>query len=346
MAGPFGKTAHSLDLANALAGQPWAFGFFQALRRIEVADPSRPRLGTAARPADEPIRLGQDPSMAFAPAALASFKTHDDDSTRPPRLGVEFFGLFGPNGPLPLHLTEHARDRPLEGGESAFARFADVFHHRLISLFFRAWADSEPVVCRDRPADDHFAFYVASLLGLGFGSLRDRDLIPDHFKLGFAGRLTMQARNTEGLEALIACGLNVPVQIEEFVGAWATIIESDRWHLGQGRPVVRLGASSFLGRRVWQCDQKFRLVIGPVDNKTYHALLPGGDMLPRLEALVRGYIGEQLDWDIRLLANAEVRQPMLLSRRGGRLGFNSWLGPRPQIQPKQDVVFEPNRASA
>lgn len=343
MAGPFGKTAHSLALAQELAERPWAFGFFQALRRMEVANPQKPRFGTAARPADEPIRLGQDPSMAFAPAALASFRP--DDGVRPARLGVEFFGLFGPQGPLPLHLTEHARERGKDGGDSGFARFADIFHHRLLSLFFRAWAGSEPVVCRDRPTDDNFARYVASLAGFGLASLRDRDLIADSFKFGFAGRYLMHSRNAEGLEAILMADLKAPVRIEEFVGAWAHITPRDQWRLGDGRQAGKLGHNAFLGRRVWQVDQKFRLVIGPVDNAAYHALLPGGSLLPRVTAIVKGYIGEQLDWDIRLLANREVREPMLLAKRF-RLGFNSWLGPRPQIQARQDVIFEPLRTTS
>jgi type VI secretion system protein ImpH len=343
MAGPVGKTAHPVVNAQELAERPWAFDFFQALRRLEVAYREKPRFGTAARPADEPIRVGQDPSMAFAPAALSSYRAGAE--ARLPRLGVEFFGLFGPQGPLPLHLTEHARERAPDGTESAFARFADVFHHRLLLLFFRAWASSEPVVCRDRPGDDPFARYVASLAGLGLGSLRDRDVIADSFKFGFAGRFLMHSRNAEGLEAMLAADLNAPVEIEEFIGGWAHLSARDQWRLGEGRQAGRLGVNAFLGRKVWQVDQKFRLVIGPVDNALYHALLPGGSMLPRVIAIVRGYIGDQLDWDIRLLASREVREPVRLTKRF-RLGFNSWLGPRPQILPVQDVVFDPLRSAA
>jgi type VI secretion system protein ImpH len=340
MAGSGWATPHSLEFGQALAAEPWSVGFFQALRRIEAAHPELPRLGQAARPADEPVRLGQDPSLAFAPAALASFALGNDD--RPARLGVAFFGLFGPHGALPLHLTDYALERMRDTGDAGFARFADVFHHRLLSLFFRAWANSEPVVSRDRPDTDRFATYVASLLGLGLGSLRDRDLVPDHFKLAFAGRLVMQGRNAEGLEAMLVADLDVPVVIEEFVGGWVNIARTDRWRLGRGRQQGELGRTALLGGRVRQCDQKFRLVVGPVDDETYDALLPGGATLERVRALVRGYIGDEMAWDVRLVGKPEVRQPMRLARRG-RLGWSSWLGPRAHIQPLQDVVFEPVR---
>jgi type VI secretion system protein ImpH len=343
MAGTPRQTAHSLAQPETLAAQPWTFDFFQVLRRFEVAHPDKPRLGEAARPADEALRLGQDPSLAFAPAALSSFKPGDDRHA--PRLGVAFFGLFGPNGPLPLHLTDYACDRVRDADDAGFSRFADIFHHRLLSLFFRAWADAEPVVNRDRPGEDHFSTYVASLLGLGQVSLQDRDLISDHFKLAFAGRLVAQARNAEGLEAMLAADLQVPVAIEEFVGAWITIAESDRWRLGRGRMGGQLGATAFLGKRVWTRDQRFRVVLGPVDDRTYEALLPGGSELARVTALVRGYIGDVLEWDVRLLAKADVRQPMQLGRRG-HLGWSSWLGPRANIRPRQDLVFQPERLAS
>jgi type VI secretion system protein ImpH len=328
-----------------LAAAPWAVGFFQALRRVEVAHPRQPRLGTAARPADEPVRLGQDPSLAFAPAALASFRPAEGEvggGQGASRLGVAFFGLFGPMGPLPLHLTELAGERQRPGEGSALGRFADIFHHRLLTMFYRAWADAEPVVSRDRPAEDAFARQLASLIGLGLPSLSDRDAVPDSFKLAFAGRLVAHARNPEGLAAMLVAALDVPVRIEEFVGGYVTIEPEDRWRLGLGQRAGALGSGAFLGRRVYCRDQKFRVVIGPVDRDAYDGLLPGGADLARVRAIVRGYIGDELDWDVQLIGNPEVRRPMQLGRRG-RLGYSGWLGPRADLRPLQDVVFSPCR---
>jgi type VI secretion system protein ImpH len=323
--------------------EPWAVGFFQALRRIEVAHKQLPRLGKAARPADEPVRLGQDPSLAFAPAALSSYRDDaEQGAARPPRLGVEFFGLFGPMGALPLHLTEYAGERMRQAGDEALPAFADLFHHRLLMLFYRAWADAEPVVSHDRAGDDAFARFLASLIGLGTPALADRDEVSDGFKLAFAGRLGLQARNPEGLAAMLAADVDAEVKIEEFVGAFAIIDDRDRWRLGLGRQAGALGESAFLGKRVFCRDQKFRVVIGPVGPESYEALLPGGEALARLAAIVRGYAGDELDWDVRLLGNPDVRQPIRLGRRG-RLGYSAWLGPRADVQPLQDVVYAPVR---
>ena len=103
--------------------------------------------------------------MAFAPSTLSAFE--EQAGGRPPRLEQRFFGLLGPNGPLPLHLTEYARDRLRHHGDRTLVRFLDLFHHRLALLFYRAWAEARPTVQHDRPDEDRFATYVGSLAGYG-----------------------------------------------------------------------------------------------------------------------------------------------------------------------------------
>ena len=119
------------------------------------------------------MRLGQDPDLAFAPAPLASLEF--GATARPPRLQVRLFGLLGPNGPMPIHITEYARDRLRHAGDPTLSRFLDLFHHRFLALFYRAWAQAQPHVNRDRPEDDRFAAYVGSFVGVAPAALRDRD---------------------------------------------------------------------------------------------------------------------------------------------------------------------------
>ena len=108
---------------------PWAHDFFALLRRIEGLTPDVPRLGRGLRPSQEAIRLGQEPELDFAPAALQSLTRGQNPA---PRLGVRFFGLLGPQGPMPLHLTEYTRERLHQRGDPTLSRFLDVFHHRLL----------------------------------------------------------------------------------------------------------------------------------------------------------------------------------------------------------------------
>ena len=159
-----GRESDAVGFFAALAEAPYRFDFYQTLRRLECLSLDKPRWGKALRPVDEPVRLGQEPDLSFAPAPIASF-----DHTRggrQSRLRVRLFGLLGPNGPLPLHITEYARERERNAGDPTLSAFLDVFHHRFLALFYRAWAQAQPHVNRDRPADDRFAAYIGAFLGV------------------------------------------------------------------------------------------------------------------------------------------------------------------------------------
>jgi type VI secretion system protein ImpH len=326
------------ELEEALRQAPTAFDFFQALRRLECAYPEKPRLGESVRPAEEPVRLGQEPSLGFAPSPLAAFLPGIDGAA--PRLQVSFLGLAGPNGPLPLHLTEYVRDRQRNANDPTLARFFDVFHHRILSLFYRAWANSQPTVSRDRPADDPFVTYVGALLGLAMPGLQRRDAFPDEAKLFYAGRLAAQTRNAEGLQAMVGDHFKLRATVEEFVGSWVDLPESERWHLGRGPEGMRLGHSTNMGARAWNRQTKFRLVLGPLGRKQFQSLLPEGEALPQLQALVRNYVGDSLEWDLRLILDERTEQPLRLG--GARLGWDAWLGRCLDGKGRQDLIFNPN----
>jgi type VI secretion system protein ImpH len=55
---------------KALAAQPFAFDFHQALRRVETTFRQLPRWGEANKPRDEPLRLGQDSISRRRPYAV------------------------------------------------------------------------------------------------------------------------------------------------------------------------------------------------------------------------------------------------------------------------------------
>jgi type VI secretion system protein ImpH len=253
---------------------------------------------------------------------------------------VRFLGLLGPNGPLPLHLTEYARDRMRNEQDPTFARFLDLFHHRMLSLFFRAWADSEPTVNYDRPETDRFALYVGALFGLGMPALRDRDAMPDGAKLHYAGRLVCQTRHAEGLQHMLQDYFRMPARLEEFVGCWINLPANCLCRLGASRRTGSLGQTTTIGARVWDCQQHFRVVMGPMDYDRYRQFLPGGDSLRRLAAFVRNYVGDELGWDLQLILKKEQTPPPELSM-GGCVGWTTWLHGRPPREDPDDLVLQP-----
>jgi type VI secretion system protein ImpH len=333
-----GRPADALGRLRALAERPREHDFFQALRRVEAAFPEAPRLGTALRPAEEPLRLGQEPTLEFAPAALASFAPGTDGA--PHRLSVFFQGLFGPNGPLPTHLTEVARDRLRNHGDRTLACFADVFHHRLLLLFYRAWAQARPAVSHDRPATDRFRTYIGATFGAAEESARDRDLLPDRAKLFYAGLLSAQTKSADSLAALVTDHLGMKARIEELVGEWVTVPEGSRWRLGKTAQAGLLGQSATLGGRAWLCQHKFRIVLGPLTPEQHERMLPGGPGMPRLSALVRNFTGDELRWDVLLLLH---RAEVIRLGRSGHLGWSAFVR-RAREGAAGEVVLEPERA--
>ena len=335
------EPADHLSFYRALEEKPYQYDFFQALRRIECLFPKMPRIGQALRPADEPVRLGQEPALSFAPSTITSFKLADGVAL--PRMEVRFFGMLGPNGPLPLHLTEFARGRSIHAGDQTLVRFLDLFHHRFMSLFYRAWAQAQPTVSLDRPHEDRFSYYAGSLFGLGEKSLRERDAVNDFAKLYFSGLLARHVRNRDGLVALLTGYFRLPVKVEEFTGHWMQLQESERTRLG--RDGALLGNGAVLGRRVWDCQHKFRICLGPLDLSQYESFLPGGSALVKLVAWVRQYLCFELEWDVRLVLKHD-QVPKTRLGKFGRLGWTTWLGEARRTVDVADLTLDAERLLA
>jgi type VI secretion system protein ImpH len=336
-----GREAQSARLAlfyRALSAAPYRYDFFQTLRLIEALTPGKPRIGRSLRPTDDAIRLAQEPSLSFAPSTISGFRPADA-RTALPRMEVCFLGLLGPNGPLPLHLTEFARERLMHAGDATFSRFLDIFNHRFIALFYRAWAQAQPTASLDRLHEDQFASCVASLVGLGMPGMRDRDALPDFAKLFYAGLLARHVRNADGLAALLSGFFRVPITIEQFVGHWMVLPPRERTRVGAVAASLRHGA--MLGGRVWDRQHKFRIRVGPLTLCEYESFLPGGIALPRMVAWVRHYLGFELEWDLSLvLARTEVPKARLSAY--GRLGWTTWLGRRsPRVSDADDLKLAP-----
>jgi len=240
---------------------------------------------------------------------------------------VSFLGLLGPNGPLPLHLTEYARDRLRNHSDPTLVRFLDIFHHRLLSLFYRAWARSQPSVSLDRPQEDSFGHYLGAFGGLGMDSLRGRDSVPDYAKIAFTGLFARQVRNAEALEVMLASFFRVSVRIEQCIGHWLPLPHDAQTRLGRREATAQLGVSAVAGESMWDVQSKFRVVLGPLSLKDHARFLPGKPSLQRLADWIRNYFGYEYDWDLRLILKAE-EVPGLTLGGGASLGWTSWLGTR------------------
>ena len=334
-----GSLRHAPDpvaLFDALRADPGSFDWFGALRRIECVHVTHPRLGRSLRPADDPVRLAHTPSLDFAPRAIDRV---DLETGPAPRLHSLMLGLWGPNGALPSHLTEYTLERERVARDRTFTAFADVFHHRALSLFYRAWAEAQPTAQGDRPDDDAFARYTGALAGIDGEALAGRDALPDRFRRYMAGRLVAQVRSAEGLTAFLAAFFDVPVAVDEFAVGWMALPDDGRLRLG--RSMAGLGDTAVLGAAVRDAQHRFRIRLGPMAMADYRRFLPGGDALAELDAAVRFYVGDPLAWDVQpVLARDDVPLPLL--GRGARMGLSTWIGHFRRPSDADDLVLGPD----
>ncbi|PVZ67689.1 type VI secretion system baseplate subunit TssG [Pelagibaculum spongiae] len=325
-----------IDFFDEISQAPWEFGFYQTVRDIEAVSADKPRLGNAVMLSDEPIRLGQTPSLSFAPAALSGF-SKANQFRAVPRLDVNFQGLLGPNGPMPLHITEYVYQRERHHNDSTLRNFLNIFNHRLLSLFYRAWANTEPVCNADRD-DDRFRKYIGAFLGISLDTMTHRDNLDDNVKLSNAANFSNPTKTTDGLSNICANFLQAPVNIVEYVGHWLELPEEGYTVLSEVNIGCDLGKTAVLGANVWDRHSKFAIEIGPLDYSEYKDLLPTNPVFTALTDLIKNYIGFEFLWEARLIIKSSQIPELKLSGRQG-LGWNCWVGD-PGDKDRMDLALQ------
>ena len=94
------------------------------------------------------------------------WRSFADGKNAPTKLSVNFLGLFGPNGPIPLHITEYARERQRHARDHTLVEFLESFQSSYLSLFYRAWAVNQKAADLDRRKTARFPAYIGTLFGI------------------------------------------------------------------------------------------------------------------------------------------------------------------------------------
>lgn len=353
-----------------LYDEAFVFDFFQAVRLMQRLAPERAPVGLAGPPSREVVRFRALPSLTFPASSLYEITKPPAGATVPGMI-VTFFGLTGPSGVLPRHYTDLIMrlDRERKGEERrALREWLDLFNHRLISLFYRAWEKyrfwiayerGEPT--RDDP--DTFTRALHSVVGLGTGGLRNRlrvsavELgrererllagVEDLTLLHYAGLLAQRKRNASGLEALLADYFGVPVRVRQFVGQWLQLEPSSQSRLGTADGNCSLGEDTVAGERVHDCQGKVRIRLGPLGYSRFVEFLPDRSLTPENKAffllvhLVRLYVGAEFDFDVQpvLCADAIPECQLADEAPGPLLGWNTWLTSQQPADDAEDALF-------
>ena len=353
----------SPSVIGHLVANPYRFDFFQAVRLLERLSqdcPDRPggtryeRVGADGSPAREAVRFRALPSHSFPPSPLCSLTLSEKKDAVEPlaEMIVSFLGLTGPNGVLPHHYTSLVIDR-VRNHDPSLRDFFDIFNHRLISLFYRAWGKYRLPIGYERaklfPRSEPSVFVEAlhSLVGLAEPSLRRRLETDDEAFLFYGGYFAHFRPNAVSLESLLSDYFGLPARVEQFLGQWLYLSEEDQSSMPSpewpdGRNCV-LGQTVIVGQRVWSVENAFRIRLGPLDYREFEQFLPSGTALTRLGQLVRTYVGPEYDCDFQLILKAdEVPECQLDSSEtaNARLGWNTWLISRRPDRDADEAVFK------
>jgi type VI secretion system protein ImpH len=364
-------------LSQLVHDEPYRFEFFQAVRLLERLDPDRAPVGYLSPPSAEVVRFLTKLAISF-PASQLDRLEPSKQPGGPQRLTVSFLGLTGPLGVLPHPYTELLLRRELVRDRTA-AEFFDLFNHRLVSLFYRAWEKHHPIVAyerglrasdrtsvwfpqshdqsgelasasspsrttsivpSDRLAELPPSKYLYDLVGLGVPALRRRSCLPDRVLLFYAGLFAQRHRSAGGLENLLRAYFQLPISVLPLQGQWIKLAPDDRTSLGGKHN--ELGSGMVLGRRVWDVQGKIRLKLGPLTFQQYLEFQPDQPAFRALSQLTRLYVNLEFDIDIQLVLKAQEipRFGLPADRmRRPRLGRTVWLTKRELQRDAEEGIF-------
>jgi type VI secretion system protein ImpH len=255
---------------------------------------------------------------------------------------VNFMGTVGPLGVLPIYYTELAAERLLNR-DSTLLDFLDIFHHRAISLFYRAWQKYRFLVGYEQRKADEFSHYLLDIVGLGTPGLENRQQVKDHSLLYYAGLLAQQPRSAEALELMLRDYFGVPVRVEQFLGGWYRLEPEAQCNLDDTTwNSQKLGFGAVAGDEIWDQQSKVRVVFGPLPLRRYLDFLPSGSAYQPLRHLVRFFAGDEFDFEAQLILKRDETPGCELGASGEaapQLGWVSWSKTRDlDCNPSQTIL--------
>jgi type VI secretion system protein ImpH len=327
------------EVEEKLRREPYSFDFFQAVRLLERFHPERTSVGQFAHPETETARFGVHASLAFPASEIQELEWPED---APAKMTVNFMGLTGPEGVLPNPYTTLIIER-LRDGDGSLRDFLNIFNHRIISLFYRAWRKYRFDVACEQNQRDLFSRHLLSLFGLGTGGMRDRQRISDDSLIYYAGLLAQRPRSAQALRQILSDYFEVPVAIEQFSGGWYRLDPETQCRLSEQRNASgELGFGAVVGDEMWNQQSRVQIVLGPLTMERYADFLPDGDSYEPLRAWVKFFSNDEWDFEVRLILEREHVPACTLGAEGvsgPQLGWVSWVKSRPFDRDPADTVL-------
>ena len=298
------------DFTRALAARPGAYSFYAAVRRMGQLLPDRPRIGEPAAGREPVMRFAQIPHLQFPPSEIHDVVLGGGQVST---MQVYFFGLFGPNGALPLALTEYAYERSRHFYDLSMQRFLDMFHDRLIALFYRGGTRAQSAVSYDNAQRDFLSRAAEALCGMPRAQALTP--LPTLAPVAFARELVHKGE-AHSVCKLLEKFFKVPVKLRQFVPGFMRI--DGRMHCRLGKTgVCELGRTTILGSKQRSITDRVDVVVGPVSYTQFQRLAPGGKGYARLVAWLKMMGQRPLHWELVFRVKTEGMPPLTLGQNTG-----------------------------
>jgi type VI secretion system protein ImpH len=322
-----------------LRREPFRFDFFQAVRLLERLFPERTSVGKFEPPANEVAHFGAQATLAFPASQIQAM---DWPEKGPVQMSVNFMGLTGPLGVLPNPYTSMLVER-LRAHDTSPSDFFDIFNHRIISLFYRAWSKYRFDVGYEQGEANRFSRQLLSLVGLGTDGLQNRQVVSDDAMVYYAGLLAQRPRSAQALQQILADYFDVPVEIEQASGGWYHLDTQTQCSLSESSSdSEKLGFGAVVGDEVWNQQSSVRIILGPLSLERYRDFLPDGSCWEPLRAWVRFYSNDEFDFEVKLVLEREKVPTCELGADDAvppQLGWVSWVKSAPFQRDPDDTVL-------
>ncbi|HMF55832.1 MAG TPA: type VI secretion system baseplate subunit TssG [Pyrinomonadaceae bacterium] len=340
MAAESRRTDPPLD--QELFDEPYRFDFFQAVRLLERIDPRRLPIGHEGDARRESVRFRTRQTLSFPPSEIYQLiKNGSEDENAPPEMMVAFMGATGPLGVLPHQYTELLMERA-RYKDTALWTFLDIFNHRMISLFYRAWEKHHFPIAYERGLPDQFTAYLFDTVGIGTRGLRNRLLVEDQALIFYGGLVAQRPHSASAIESILSDYFGAPARLGQFAGQWLNLGDNVT-QLGSANS--QLGMTTIAGARVWEDQSKFRIKFGPLEFNQFQDFVPAGSAFKPATELARLLVGLEFDFDVQLILKAK-EVPACVMRTGEgtgpRLGWTSWLKTEEFASDDDQVVLQVN----
>lgn len=324
-------------LIEELLQNPFDFEFHQAVKIFEAASPDLLPLGDDSNLDRQPITLKSRALLSY-PSSDISLIQKSEDEASPLEMHVNFFGLGGSQGPLPMPHTETLIGR-IAQKDFVMRDFLDIFNHRLLSILHKIKKKHNIALSPTDPHQTPHARILSHLVGLSKPALRNRFPISDDHFYGLGAFIWQKHRSTVGLTAFLEDFFKIPVSIDQFKGTWKDVDPEEITYIGK-RPFGRnntLGRTAALGTRFWDQQGLVQINLGPLSYKTFCSFLKTEKNYTLFCEVVRFYLQLTHTFQINLILKKEDVPACRLGE--GRLAWTSWMKTKPFPEDDRQVML-------